>query len=245
MLDILIHNAHFLLLGQYPNGPVGGLALTLILALLGLAFAFPLGVLLALCRVSPYRLLSVPSTVLVYIVRGVPLVMLVFWSYFLVPGLIGHLVSAFTTLVVTLVIYQAAYLSEIVRAGIESLPKGQTESARSLGMSYGATMRHVILPQALYNMLPSILSQCVSTVKDTSIGYVISVQEMTFSAQQINASLLTKPFQVFFILALTYFVVCYTLTQCAHLIERSIARRRASGKMQDVRSVINDSVFQS
>jgi polar amino acid transport system permease protein len=245
MLDILIHNAHFLLLGQYPNGPVGGLALTLILALLGLAFAFPLGVLLALCRVSPYRLLSVPSTVLVYIVRGVPLVMLVFWSYFLVPGLIGHLVSAFTTLVVTLVIYQAAYLSEIVRAGIESLPKGQTESARSLGMSYGATMRHVILPQALYNMLPSILSQCVSTVKDTSIGYVISVQEMTFSAQQINASLLTKPFQVFFILALTYFVVCYTLTQCAHLIERSIARRRASGKMQDVRSVLNDSVLQS
>ncbi|SIO38109.1 amino acid ABC transporter permease [Paraburkholderia phenazinium] len=245
MLDILIHNAHFLLLGQYPNGPVGGLALTLILALLGLAFAFPLGVLLALCRVSPYRLLSVPSTVLVYIVRGVPLVMLVFWSYFLVPGLIGHLVSAFTTLVVTLVIYQAAYLSEIVRAGIESLPKGQTESARSLGMSYGATMRHVILPQALYNMLPSILSQCVSTVKDTSIGYVISVQEMTFSAQQINASLLTKPFQVFFILALTYFVVCYTLTQCAHLIERSIARRRASGKMQEVRSVINDSVLQS
>jgi polar amino acid transport system permease protein len=240
MLDILIHNAHFLLLGQ-----VGGLALTLILALLGLAFAFPLGVLLALCRVSPYRLLSVPSTVLVYIVRGVPLVMLVFWSYFLVPGLIGHLVSAFTTLVVTLVIYQAAYLSEIVRAGIESLPKGQTESARSLGMSYGATARHVILPQALYNMLPSILSQCVSTVKDTSIGYVISVQEMTFSAQQINASLLTKPFQVFFILALTYFVVCYTLTQCAHLIERSIARRRASGKMQDVRSVINDSVLQS
>jgi polar amino acid transport system permease protein len=245
MLDILIHNGHFLLLGQYPNGPVGGLALTLILALLGLAFAFPLGVLLALCRISSYRVLSVPSTVLVYVVRGVPLVMLVFWSYFLVPGLIGHLVSAFTTLVVTLVIYQAAYLSEIVRAGIESLPKGQTESARSLGMSYGATMRHVILPQALYNMLPSILSQCVSTVKDTSIGYVISVQELTFSAQQINASLLTQPFQVFFILALTYFVVCYTLTQCAHVIERSIAHRRASGKMQDVRSVINDSVLQS
>lgn len=245
MLDILIHNAHFLLLGQYPNGPVGGLALTLILALLGLAFAFPLGVLLALCRVSPYRVLSVPSTVHVYIVRGVPLVMLVFWSYFLVPGLIGHLVSAFTTMVVTLVIYQAAYLSEIVRAGIESLPKGQTESARSLGMSYVATMRHVILPQALYNMLPSILSQCVSTVKDTSIGYVISVQELTFSAQQINASLLTQPFQVFFILALTYFAVCYTLTRCAHVMERRIAQRRASGKIQELRNVINDSILQS
>jgi polar amino acid transport system permease protein len=245
MLDILIHNAHFLLLGQYPNGPVGGLALTLILALLGLAFAFPLGVLVALCRVSPYRVLSVPSTVLVYVVRGVPLVMLVFWSYFLVPGLIGHLVSAFTTLVVTLVIYQAAYLSEIIRAGIESLPKGQTESARSLGMSYGSTMRHVILPQALYNMLPSILSQCVSTVKDTSIGYVISVQELTFSAQQINASLLTRPFQVFLILALVYFAVCYTLTRCVQGVEGRISRRRASVKMPNVRSLINDSVLQS
>jgi polar amino acid transport system permease protein len=245
MLDILTHNAHFLLLGQYPSGPIGGLALTLILALLGLAFAIPLSLLLALCRVSPYRVLSVPSTVLVYIVRGVPLVMLVFWSYFLVPGLIGHLVSAFTTLVVTLVIYQAAYLSEIVRAGIESLPKGQTESARSLGMSYGSTMRHVILPQALYNMLPSILSQCVSTVKDTSIGYVISVQELTFSAQQINASLLTRPFQVFLILALVYFAVCYTLTRCVQGVERRISRRRASGKMPNVRSLINDSVLQS
>ncbi|MFL9962415.1 amino acid ABC transporter permease [Paraburkholderia sediminicola] len=245
MLDILIRDSHFLLLGQYPDGPVGGLALTLILSLAGLAFAFPLGVLLALCRVSPYKALSVPSAALIYIVRGVPLVMLVFWSYFLVPGLIGHLVSAFTTLVVTLVIYQAAYLCEIFRAGIEATPKGQTESARSLGLGYGATMRHVILPQALYNMLPSILSQCVSTVKDTSIGYVISVQELTFSAQQINASLLTQPFQVFAILALTYFVVCYALTRCAHVIERRIARRRAAGKMPDVRSVINDSVLQS
>jgi polar amino acid transport system permease protein len=244
MLDILIRNSHFLLLGAYPDGPLGGLALTLILSLTGLAFACPLGVLLALCRVSPYKLLRVPSAVLIYIVRGVPLVMLVFWSYFLVPGLIGHLVSAFTTLVVTLVIYQAAYLCEIVRAGIESLPKGQTESARSLGLGYGATMRHVILPQALFNMLPSLLSQCVSTVKDTSIGYVISVQELTFSAQQINASLLTQPFQVFSILALTYFAVCYALTRGAHVVERRIARRRATGKMPEPGSVINDSVLQ-
>jgi polar amino acid transport system permease protein len=245
MLDILLHNAHFLLLGPYPDGPVGGLALTLILSVVGLAFAFPLGVLLALCRVSPYRVFSVPSAVLVYFVRGVPLVMLVFWSYFLVPGLIGHLVSAFTTLVVTLVIYQAAYLCEIVRAGIESTSIGQTESARSLGLSYGSTMRHVILPQALYNMLPSILSQCVSTVKDTSIGYVISVQELTFSAQQVNASLLTRPFEVFLILALVYFVVCYTLTRCVQVVERRISRRRASEETPNVRRLIDDSLLQS
>jgi polar amino acid transport system permease protein len=245
MLDILIHNARFLLLGQYPNGPVGGLALTLILALAGLAFAFPLGVLLALCRVSPYRMFSVPSAMLVYFVRSVPLVMLVFWSYFLVPGLIGHLVSAFTTLVVTLVIYQAAFLCEIVRAGIESMPIGQTESARALGLSYPTTMRHVILPQALYNMLPSILSQCVSTVKDTSIGYVISVQELTFSAQQINASLLTRPFEVFSILALLYFAVCYSLTRGIQVVERRISSHRVSGRATTVTRIIDDSVLQS
>ncbi|MEH2492796.1 amino acid ABC transporter permease [Bradyrhizobium sp. AZCC 2230] len=245
MLDMLIHNAHFLLLGQYPDGPVGGLALTLVLSLITLACAFPLSVLLALCRVSPYRAFSVPSAILVYFVRGVPLVMLVFWSYFLVPGLIGHVVGAFTALVVTLVIYQAAYLCEIVRAGIDSMTKGQTEAARSLGLSYGSTMRNVILPQALYNMLPSILSQCVSTVKDTSIGYVISVQELTFSAQQINASLLTQPFQVFLILALTYFAVCYALTRCVQLVERRTSRQRASGKRPNVGSIIDDTVLQS
>jgi polar amino acid transport system permease protein len=244
MLDILIHNAHFLLLGQYPEGPLGGLALTLILSVLGLAIAFPLGGLLALCRTSPYRGFRVPSTLLVYVVRGVPLIMLVFWSYFLVPGLIGHVVSAFTTLVVTLVIYQAAYICEIVRAGIESTPRGQTESARSLGLGYGATMRHVILPQALYNMLPSLLSQCVSMVKDTSIGYVISVQELTFSAQQVNSSLLTEPFRVFLILALIYFAVCYALTRGAQVVEQRIASRRAGG-IRQARSLTHDSILQS
>ena len=244
MLDILMHNAHFLLLGQYPEGPIGGLALTLILSLLGLAIAFPLGVLLALCRTSPYRALRAPATVLVYFVRGVPLIMLVFWSYFLVPGLIGHVVSAFTTLVVTLVVYEAAYVCEIVRAGIESTPIGQTESARSLGLGYGATMRHVILPQALFNMLPSLLSQCVSIVKDTSIGYVISVQELTFSAQQVNSSLLTQPFQVFSILALIYFAVCYALTRGAHAVEQRIASRRA-GTARQARTLPHDSILQS
>jgi polar amino acid transport system permease protein len=243
MLDILIQNAHFLLLGQYPQGPVGGLALTLILSLLGLAIAFPFGVLLALCRTSPYRVLRAPSTVLVYIVRGTPLIMLVFWGYFLVPRLIGDVVSAFTTLVVTLVVYEAAYICEIVRAGIESTPRGQTESARSLGLGYCAAMRHVVLPQALYNMLPSLLSQCVSLVKDTSIGYVISVQELTFSAQQVNSSLLTQPFQVFSILALMYFAVCYALTRTAKVVEQRIASRRA-GVVRKVRSLTHDSILQ-
>jgi polar amino acid transport system permease protein len=227
VIDILSTYATLLLIGSYPRGPLGGLALTLILSVLGVGLAFPLSIVLALCRISPYGALRLPATALVYLVRGVPLIMLVFWSYFLVPILIGRTVSAVTTLVVTLVLYQAAYMAEIVRAGIEGLAKGQTEAARSLGLGWLRTMRTVILPQALFNMLPALLSQFISTVKETSLGYVISVQELTFAANEVNASLLTKPFEVYAILSITYFVVCMALTHAAIALESATLKRRA------------------
>ncbi|MGA0611669.1 amino acid ABC transporter permease [Caldimonas sp. KR1-144] len=226
-VSILADNWVLLLVGQYPSGPLGGLAITFILSVLGLALAFPLGVLIALARVSPLAWLRRPATVLVYVVRGVPLIMFIFWVYFFLPVMTGHTVSGFTTMLVTLVIYQAAYLAEIVRAGIEGLPKGQTEAARAVGLSYMQTTTKVILPQALYNMVPAMLSQFVSTIKETSLGYVISVNELTFAANQINNTLLTKPFQVYVILAAIYFVLCFSLTQVARMLERRIAARRA------------------
>lgn len=216
-----------LLVGQYPNGPLGGLAITFALAVLGIALAFPLGVLLALARISPFALLQWPATALVYLVRGVPLLMFIFWMYFFVPVLIGRPVSGFTTMLVTLVVYEAAYLSEVVRAGIEGMPKGQMEAARAVGLTYMQAMRLVILPQALYNMIPAMLGQFVSTIKETSLGYVISVNELTFAANQVNSSLLTKPFPVYLLLAIIYFVLCFSLTQLARHLERRITARRA------------------
>jgi polar amino acid transport system permease protein len=226
VFEILRDNWLLLLIGQYPSGPLGGIVATLILSVLGIVLAFPLSVLLALARLSPWRLLRWPATVLVYVVRGVPLLMVILWVYFLVPILIGRDVSGFTTMLCTLVIYEGAYLSEVVRAGIQALPKGQGEAARALGHSHLGTMRYVILPQALYNMLPSMLSQFISTIKETTLGYVINVQELTFAANQINNQLLTKPFQVFFILAMTYYVVCFSLTQLALWLERRVAHKR-------------------
>jgi len=224
----IIHDYGVLLLvGQYPTGPLGGLALTFILAVLGLALAFPLSVILALARVSPFRLLYWPATALVYVMRGLPLIMLIFWVYFFLPVLLGRPVSGFSTLLATLVIYEAAYLAEIVRAGIESLPRGQMEAARSVGLTYMQAMRKVVLPQAIYNMIPAMLSQLVSTIKETSLGYVISVNELTFAANQINSTLLTKPFPVFVVLATIYFVLCFSLTQVARQLEKRVARRRA------------------
>ena len=227
IFEILRDNWLLLLIGQYPNGPLGGIACTLILSVLGIVLAFPLSVLLALARLSHWRLLKWPSTALVYLVRGVPLLMLILWVYFLVPLLIGRNVSGFVTMLCTLVIYEGAYLSEVVRAGIEALPKGQMEAARSLGHSHLGAMRLVILPQALFNMLPSMLSQFISTIKETTLGYVINVPELTFAANQINNQLLTKPFEVFFILAIIYYVVCWSLTRAARALERRIAARRA------------------
>ncbi|MGJ7501085.1 amino acid ABC transporter permease [Variovorax sp. ZT5P49] len=226
IFSILREYGTLLLVGQYPNGPLGGLAITLVLSVLGLLLAFPLGVAIALARISPFGWLRMPATAVIYVVRGVPLLMFIFWVYFFVPVLTGRMVSGFTTMVITLVIYQAAYLAEIVRAGIEGLPHGQTEAARAVGLSYVQTMAKVILPQALYNMVPALVSQFVSTIKETSLGYVISVNEVTFAANQINSSLMTQPFQVYFILAAIYFCLCFSLTRLARFLERRIAARR-------------------
>jgi polar amino acid transport system permease protein len=139
--------------------------------------AFPLSVLPALARLSRWRWLNWPATALIYAARGVPLLMIVLWVCFPVPLLVGRNVSGFVTMRVTLVLYEGAYLAEVVRAGIEALPKGQMEAARAPGHSYLGAMRLVNLPQALFNMLPNLLSQFVSTIKET-----------TFAANQINNS---------------------------------------------------------
>ncbi|NTZ91542.1 amino acid ABC transporter permease [Agrobacterium tumefaciens] len=216
-----------LLIGQYPNGPLGGLANTLILSALSIAFAFPVSILMALARLSKWRLLRWPVTAVVYFTRGVPLLMLILWSYFLVPLWTGADVPSFVTMLATLVIYQGAFMSEVVRAGIVSLGAGQMDAARALGHGYFSAMRYIILPQALYNMIPSLISTFVSTIKDTTLGYVINVPDLTFAANQVNNQLLTQPFQVFLILALVYYIICWSLTHVANLLERRIARRRA------------------
>ena len=224
----IIHDYWLLLLiGQYPNGPLGGLANTLILSALAIALAFPVSILLAMARLSKWAVLRWPVTGLVYITRGVPLLMLILWSYFLVPLWTGADVPSFLIMLVTLVVYEGAFLSEVVRAGIVSLGQGQMDAARALGHSYIGAMRFVILPQALYNMIPSMISTFVSTIKDTTLGYVINVPDLTFAASQVNNQLLSQPFQVFFILAAVYYLLCWSLTQIANSVEKRITRRRA------------------
>ncbi|WP_210080964.1 amino acid ABC transporter permease [Pantoea endophytica] len=226
MFTILHDNGMLLLMGQYPNGPIGGVLCTLLISVLAVLLAFPIGVLLGLARLSPWRWLSWPATGWVYLLRGIPLMMVVFWTYFCVPLLIGHNISGFATMLCTLVIYESAYIAEIVRGGIQALPHGQYEAARALGMSHLKTLRLVILPQALFNTLPSLVSQLVSIIKDSTLGYVINVPELTFAANQVSNQLLTKPFQVFAIVALSYYLICFSLTWLANKLEAHIAQKR-------------------
>lgn len=215
----------YFLVGQYPTGPLGGLVLTLLLAASGLALALPVGLLLGLARISPFRWLQWPVTGLVFVVRGTPLLMVVFWAYFFLPSLTGIKTSQFVTMLMALVLFDGAYLAEIVRSGVQSLPKGQFEAARSLGLSYLDAMRLVILPQSLRHMLPSLVNQFVSTIKETSLGYIIGLAELSLVATQINSLVFVLPTQIYLTLALTYFLLCFGLSRLAFVLERRLAQR--------------------
>lgn len=227
MADILRDHGLLLLIGAYPHGPLGGLAATLALSLIGIGLAFPLGVLLALAQLSPRGAVRHPAQAACHLLRSIPLVMLVFGVYFIAPLLLGRPVAGFATMAATLVVFQSAYLAEIVRAGLLALPRGQAEAAAALGMGYGLRMHRILLPQALTRMRPSMVGQFVTTIKDTSLGYVIGVHELTYAAAQVNSSSLTRPFEVFLLLAGMYFVLCFALTQLARVLEARQLRVQA------------------
>ena len=225
MLELIQTYWVYFLVGQYPHGALGGLALTVLLAALALVLALPLGVLLGQARVSPYRWIYWPATVFVFVLRGVPLLMVIFWAYFFLPSLTGHKTEQFSTMLIALVVFDSVYLAEIVRAGILGIPKGQVEGARSLGFSYLATMRLVVLPQGLRHMLPSLVNQFIATIKATSLGYIIGLTEVSFIAAQINTQVFTRSTEVYALLALSYFVLCFGLSRLAFWLEqRSHAR---------------------
>jgi polar amino acid transport system permease protein len=218
----------YFLVGQYPHGPLGGLTLTLLLAAAGLLLALPLGVLLGIARLSAYRWLRWPVTALVMTVRGTPLLMVVFWAYFFLPSVTGVKTNQFSTMLIALVLFDGAYLAEIVRAGILGVPRGQAEAARSLGLGASGALRFVVLPQALRSMLPSLVNQFASSIKETSLGYIIGLQEVSFIASQINNLELTKPMPIYLMLAGTYFLLCFGLSRLAFWLDRSLSVARLS-----------------
>lgn len=218
--SVITDNLDYFLLGAYPDGPLGGAALTLLLSLLsGLIAALlglGLGIALSVLKGWPRGVLL---TVLGFF-RAIPVLMLIFWSYFLLPIVFHIDVPALATVVCALSLIGGAYLAHSVHAGIQSLPEGQWAAARALGMQPGQVLRLIILPQALPIMLPSFLNQWISLIKDTSLGYVIGVGELSFVATQISNRVMVHPTEIFLFVALVYFVFCSSLDLLAGLLQR-------------------------
>lgn len=210
----------------------GGLLLeslgqTLLLTLLSLVFAFIIGLIFGIMSVTKFKALKIISMIYVDAVRGVPLIVLAFFTYFGIPSFIQSIgfsdfrMTALTAGTIALSMNAGAYMSEIFRAGIQSVDKGQMEAARSLGLGYGKAMKRVVLPQAIRTMIPSIINQFIISLKDTSILSVIGFPELT-KAGNIIVGNTFDALGVWGIVAIMYMIVIVTLSHTAKAIERKV-----------------------
>lgn len=202
---------------------LAGVQVTLTMAAIAIAGSLILGLLLALLRLSPFPLISWPAVVFVEAVRSLPVLLLIFFASLWLPR-IGLRVDPFGAGALALTLYTAAVNAEIMRAGILSIERGQVEAARSLGLSYVQTMRHVVLPQALRRMVPPQVSQLVTLIKDTSLTAVIGVLELTRRSQILYQSENPpNPLQALFVAACIYFVVNYSLSRVSRRWELGLS----------------------
>lgn len=219
--------AHFMV-GRYPSGPMGGVMLTFYLAIISLVLSFFGGLVLGLMCVSRNRFIRYPTLVVVNAVRGIPLLMVIFWMYFLLPALMGKTVSEAWTVIAALSLFTSSYMSQIVQAGIEGIPKGQTEAALSTGLHPWQAMLYVVLPQAVRNMIPSFVNQFVSMIKDTSLAFIVGVSELTHVATQVNNRTMIYSAEIFLFIAMVYFVICFAFTTLSRWLEKRLAWRKAT-----------------
>ena len=197
---------------------VRGVWMTAVLAAIGLLLGLPIGLALALARVQPSRLLSVPAGIYVEVVRGTPLLVQILFIYFVLPAF-GVNLPAFTSGAIALTLNSAAYLAEIFRAGIESIEAGQMEAARSLGMTYAQAMRRVILPQTFRRVLPPLTNEGIALLKDSSLVSVIGLTELARTGQEL-ASRYAAPLTIWPMVALLYLLLTFPLTRVAQELER-------------------------
>jgi polar amino acid transport system permease protein len=208
-----------LLFGDIARGEPGGLLLTLALGVVGIVFSTILGALIGVMRTSRSRLVYVPATIYVLVLRNIPLLILVFWAYF-VPPYLGLEISKFTSVAIALILFTGAYVAEIVRGGIRSVARGNIEGARALGLSNWEIQLWVVLPQAFYKMSPALTGRYITVVKNTSLAFLIGLTDLTEIGKEINARLMTAPVEVYATLLIIYFVVNRSLSAGTRWLER-------------------------
>ncbi len=219
-LDVIWRNLPFLIVQGFLGfgSFVGG---TLRLAIPAIVLGFLLGIFIGIGRLAPQPWIRIPATLYVEFFRGVPLVMVIFWMWFVVPLVLKRSIPEFGVALTAFVIFEAAYFGEIVRAGIQSVPRGQVEAATALGLSGAQTMRQVVLPQALKNMIPSLVTQIIVLFKDTSLASIIGFVDLTKAAQIVNNREI-RPFPIYLFIAVVYWMCTYSMSRYARYLERRI-----------------------
>lgn len=201
---------------------LSGFINTLKLALLAIGLSFWLGVVAGALRLSRNPLLYYPAVLYIEVIRGIPLIMVIFWFYFVSPIIAGRPLDNFTSALIAFVVFEGAYLAEIIRAGIQSVPVGQIDAASSTGLSHVQAMRHIILPQAVRNMIPALVTRFIILFMDTSLAYIIGYRELTRVAK-IIAEREFRAFEVFTFIAIVYFICTYTMSLVSRRLEARVA----------------------
>ncbi|PLY42682.1 amino acid ABC transporter permease [Janthinobacterium sp. ROICE36] len=207
-----------------------GMVFTLKLTALAMVGGIVLGTLLALMRLSSNRLISGAASSYVNLIRSIPLVLVIFWFYFLVPYIAAWViganepvkVGAFSSALITFIMFEAAYYCEIMRSGIQSIPRGQVWAGQALGMNYRQTMGSIVLPQAFRNMIPVLLTQTIVLFQDVSLVYVLSIPDFVGAASKI-AQRDGRLVEMYVFVAVVYFVLCYALSFLVKRLQKRVA----------------------
>ena len=219
---VITSNAEFLLLqGLVGIGRFGGG--TLRLAIPAIVFGFAVGIILGLARLARRPWIHYPAAIYIELIRGIPLVMVIFWFWFLVPVAIGRPVPEYWVALAAFVIFEGAYIGEIVRAGIQSVPRGQIDAATAGGLNYIQTMGSVILPQAIRNVIPSLVTQFIVLFKDTSLASIIGMMELTKAAQIVSQREL-RPLEMYLFIAVVYWACTYSMSRFSCWLEVRMSR---------------------
>ena len=223
MLDLAViaNNFAFLIvqgllgLGAFGEG-------TLRLAIPAIVLGFRRGMVGGLARLARAPWVRLPASAYVEFFRGVPLVMVIFWIWFIIPQLLRLPIPEYGVALTAFVVFEAAYFGEIVRAGIQSVPRGQVEAAIASGLTPAQAMRFVVLPQALRNMVPSLVTQMIVLFKDTSLASIIGYVDLTMAAQIVNNREI-RPFELYLFIAAVYWICTYSMSRVARRFERRTA----------------------
>ncbi len=212
----------FLSWGVVSSFILKGLIFSVQLTLVAMIGGIVLGTVLAMMRLSGKPWLVMPAAFYVNTLRSIPLVMVILWFFLLIPLLIGRPMGAELSAIITFTVFEAAYYSEIMRAGIQSVPRGQVYAGYAVGMTYGQSMQLIVLPQAFRNMLPVLLTQTIILFQDTSLVYAIGAYDL-LKGFEIAGKNFNRPVETYLVAALVYFIICFSLSMLVRRLQKKIA----------------------